>query len=242
MDIVIPYRQRRYSDRDLLFTLRSAELHIPHEKLFIVGDAPLLETHLDGFSFIPGEDRPGVDSIAQNIHDKILEACLEPAVSEDFILMSDDHYLTAEFNPEPVFDGLISSKMLNYNLLDVRYRLLNNTLQDLSLFGTSTRFYDVHRPFIINKTLYLTACATATDWTRRGGYAIKSLYANALGLQGEPGRDLKLKTKLSHARDYEKLVGSRGWFSTGEEGHCPALFQYLNYLYSKPSRYELLST
>lgn len=238
MDLVVPLSNHsKDQDRELIFALRSACKYIEHDHLIIIGSEP--QASLSKYKFIAHPDRIGAENKALNIHNKILSACYEGGISDNFILMSDDHYLTREFCGENQFDGMIAGKLANFLSPDIRYQIFNNTLAELNMRGTSTRLYDLHAPFIINKHQYIEI-SKSVDWSRRYGYALKSLYQNIVGESGEPYRDLKVKIRASHPSQYEKLIGGRKWFSIGEESTCPAMFQFLEYLYPEKCKYELL--
>ena len=238
MDLVVPLSYTsKDQDRELLFALRSACKYIDHDRLVIIGSVP--QCSLYGYKQIVSLDLAGAENKARNIHSKVLSVCKNEEISEDFILMSDDHYLTEEFCGENQYDGMISTKLSNFLSPDMRYQIFANTLAELNMRGTSTRLYDLHTPFVINSKKYIEI-SESVDWTRRYGYALKSLYQNIVGESGEPYRDLKVKIRASHPSQYEKLIGGRKWFSIGEESTCPAMFQFLEYLYPEKCKYELL--
>lgn len=240
MDIVVPLGTgSKHADRELLYAMRSAEKYLEFDLLCVVG---VLPRSINPDIHIVIEDDYGADNIANNIHRKIVAACKCDQVSEDFILMSDDHYLYGFFSTNiHRFSDTVEQKMARYNSTDIRFKMWENSLAEIALRGLSSRCYDLHCPVVINKSLYLQTVATL-DWSVRGGYAIKTMYANMNGIDGRPDKDRKIDRRCTTAKDYDRIISAAPWFSIGDASTNAAMFEYLEYLYPEKSRYELLST
>src|SRR5688500_2320198 len=97
--IVIPLAANgfgsRNNDIELRYCLRSIETHLSgYGDIFLIVHKP---KWVKNVMHIPAEDEQRTWWKERNIYRKILLACEDPRVSDDFLFMNDDHYLLSDF-------------------------------------------------------------------------------------------------------------------------------------------------
>ncbi len=238
MDIVIPYKQdRRSTHTELIYALRSLEKKLKgFGSIFIVGEKI---SSLKGLNYINVKDDKGSQFKERNIYRKILAACKDERVSENFCFMNNDHFLTCKFNVDSLpfyHKGELIDTMAK-NAGDYR-KSLNHSRKHLMKLGKPTLDYDTHFPIIYNKTDFLHIFVqSGLNWDQPYGYVIKSLYANIKGVKGEYGGDCKVQ----HAMSYEEIVnkiGDKKFFSTSDGCMNADMLKYLEEKYKNKSMYE----
>jgi hypothetical protein len=197
----------KYKNHELRFSLRSVEKFLTgYGKVWIVGECP---DWVRNANHIPAADS-GKNS-DHNIMLKITAACNHPDVSEDFLFFNDDHFLLSPFDaPEfPYYcHGTLTAYVKNRGL-DGYGRRANNTLQSLTKRGLPSQYFDVHTPIRYNKKAFLET-VTGQNWDKTEGFIIKSLYTNALNIEGIemkdgklnalPGKDVKIFSTYPHVK------------------------------------------
>lgn len=232
MDIVIPLgRGSRNSDMELRYCLRGIEMYACDvENVFIIGERP---SFLSNVIHIHAVDMDGHEYKERNIYSKIMLACSDKRVSDDFLFFNDDHFLLAPFDPSTYhYKESLRETQMNRKVKDAYYLAICNTL---GYIGDGKNF-DVHCPIVYNKERFKRTVGTAS-WYQKGGFLIKSLYCNMNGIVGSYFQDLKI-TKPFSRWDLNILIRKRPYFSVGDHGINDNLKQLLKDLYPNPSRYE----
>ena len=238
--IVIPLASGTFAshaqDVELRYALRSVEKYLKgYGEIFIIGQAP---RWIKNVTVIPATDNDKIYYKERNIFNKIMLACQDSRVSEDFLFMNDDHFLLSEFE---------AGEFPYYYQGTVTLQAARNTPYVNSVFNTveflgdyKALYFDIHCPIVYNKAVFSRWIPTA-DWDKKYGYCIKTLYCNFDSLLvGETQQyypDLKLSGPLSSLEIKEKIKG-RLFFSTNDnvmEGGMLAVFEEL---YPKKSKYE----
>jgi hypothetical protein len=100
-DIVVPVREGA-DHPQLRYALRSWAAHLPHVRVWVVGHLP---SWVVGVRHIPMVD---VDSAQVHTWAAVRAACLEPAVSDPFLLCGDHMFVTAVQQDMPILNrGLL---------------------------------------------------------------------------------------------------------------------------------------
>ncbi len=86
-DIVIPYKKEG-SDLELRYTLRGIAENFPHRKVFICGDFP---DWVKDVEHIPRAKV--VKGSFEDVNNLVMDACLDPRVSNDFVFFNDDIFV-----------------------------------------------------------------------------------------------------------------------------------------------------
>lgn len=233
--IVIPLGTgSRWSNTELKFALRSVEKHLTgYDDIFIIGEKP---EWLQNVIHIPATDIEQTWAKERNIFDKIMLACEDPRVSDDFLFMNDDHFLLEDYVAGEFpyyYEGQLSEKM---TITDYK-KTINNTR---SFFRKRDPHYaDIHCPILYNKAKF-KVCVGYPDWGLPFGYSIKTIYCEFLYNQFEeltPCPDLKINQPLPYA-DIINLIAGRPWFSIGDAARQGDMLQVFEDLYSVKSKYE----
>lgn len=234
-DVVIPLGDGSlYGDKELRYALRSLDRYYPnHGTVYLIGRKP---DWVRNVCHIKASDEPGNIFRERNIMRKILKAC-DSDVSEYFVFMNDDHYLTGVIEALPFYYQCdLSETMAHRRNHDHYYHSLSNTLNTLKERGVGTLNFDVHVPILYSKRLF-PYVMEQYNWNNPYGYVIKSLYSNSLEVKGVKMTDLKINSRMN-CFQLEKTVGDRQFFSIGDKAISPDLFTYLQYLYPTKSQFE----
>jgi hypothetical protein len=222
MDIVIPYIADPHDGLELRYALRSIDKYLSgFGSLFIVGNAP---KWLHNYKSIQGKDYTGRPQFS--IKEKIIAACKDERVGDDFIMWHDDHYLLGEcFGLSYWYDislsGLASISTKGYK------RVVEDTL---SKFPDGLN-YDVHCPIVFNKTQFVQTMYHTEE------QLVKSTYCNSINAAGFYMPDCKLNFPYAYSAIRAK-INDRLFFSTGVYSLNEDMIRVLNELYPEASRWE----
>jgi hypothetical protein len=234
--IVIPLNNRSTQNNyELRMCLRSIEKHLTGVgQIFIIGHAPEWVTNI---THIPYDEDPRNRYRDRNIMNKMLIACKDERVSNDFLMVHDDHFLLADFEAGAFPYYHCGPMVPNVGQYAETKR---NTILALSIRDDVNHVinnYDTHCPILFNKERFMRSVALA-DWSKWYGYCIKTLYCVMNGIPAEKVEDLKIRMPLK-ADEIMRLIKGRGWFSIGDrcfkEG---GMKEVLEQLYQNKSRYE----
>lgn len=232
MDIVIPLGRGSVHDNlELRWCLRGIEKYVCDvENVFIVGEKP---SFLQNIIHVSALDVPEKDQKEANIFRKIMVACGDKRVSDDFLFFNDDHFLLKPFEPLTYhYKCSLQESIDTRRVKDIYFRTLNNTL---SVLGGGNNF-DTHCPILYNKTLFKKSVGTLR-WHIKGGYCIKTVYCQMNGITGEWFQDLKIGKPFTTS-ELRTLIANRPYFSVADHGITPAFKKLMEYLYPEKSRYE----
>lgn len=236
MDIVIPVtRNSKNNYLELKYALRSAEKHLKYfDNVWIVGTKIY---SLKDLKYIPLLDDKLSKFKERNIFRKIMAACNHPEVSDNFIFMNDDHFITNDFSVLPYFHKGELADTMAKNLGDYR-KSVNHSRKYLLEKGRPTLDYDTHFPIVYNKKKFIdTFVCKDINFDRPFGYVIKSLYCNMNGIEGEFGGDCKIQRKMNYEELKAKIHG-KSFFSTADGSINEDMVRLLDDLYPMPSRFE----
>jgi hypothetical protein len=234
VDICIPLNNRStQKNLELRFALRSIEKHLRGVgEIFTIGYCP---EWVKNVTHIPFEEDPRNRFRDRNIMNKMLLACKNERVSDDFLMVHDDHFLLADYEAGkfPYYHcGPMIPNVGQYA------ETKKNTILALSVNDDVTEVinnYDAHCPILFNKQRFLKI--TEIDWSKWYGYCLKTLYCVMNGIQGEFMFDLKIRMPLTCSSIMELLHG-RSWFSIGDRCFSDGMKEVLQTLYPIKSRYE----
>lgn len=232
--IVIPLGNgSRWNDTELRYCLRSITKHLTgYGNIFIIGEKP---EWLRNIVHIPCPDYSDKTYHKErNIFEKIMAACRDERVTDDFLFMNDDHYMLQNFEAEqfPYYcQGWLSEFM---TVTDYKYTVSNT----LDLYREiNDVYFDIHCPLIYNKKMFVDIL-NPLDWSKNFGYCIKSVYCNNVNeLRAIEYPDLKINEVYS-SDQIRKLIAGRPWFSIGDKAREGGLLRVLNELYPNKSIYE----
>lgn len=234
IDVVIPLGARStQKNKELRFALRSIEKHLTGVgNVFIVGECPEWATNI---IHIPLTEDPRNRYRDRNIMLKMLEACKDDRVSDDFLMVHDDHFLLVDYEAGkfpyyhmgPMNEGFGQYGETKANTKALLCREIIDTIIN----------FDCHCPILFNKHRFKYT-VPHVGWDRMYGYCLKTLYCVMNAVQGEYAEDLKIRMPYDKNM-INKLIAGRKWFSIGDRCFAPGgMWDVLNELYSKPSKYE----
>ncbi|MGN6436860.1 MAG: hypothetical protein ACTHMM_10020 [Agriterribacter sp.] len=219
-----------WNNNEIRYSLRSVEKHLKgYGEVFIVGIKP---DWMQNVIHIAVNDQEGTQYKESNIHRKIIAACNSVLVSDDFVLINDDHFFLQDMDADSMpyyYDGLITSRLKRDK--NSYHISLVNTLTALRREKHDSKYFDIHCPILVNKAMYLHA-NQKYNWGIKRGYCIKSLYLNTIGEKGIPAKDFKV-------RSMQEIDLSRPYFSISDQALSPALERFMEELYPSPSKYEI---
>lgn len=236
--IVIPLGNgSKQKNLELRYALRSIETYLSNVgPVFIIGECP---DWLTNITHLPFEEDKRTRFRDRNIMLKMKAACEDPRVSDNFLMVHDDHFLLDYYDAEHFpyyYDGYIVPSDSQYG--QTKHNTIDFFDSNPSI-GSSDRIqnFDVHCPILFNKQLFLS-CIYRADWNKWYGYCLKTLYSVLNGIKGEQTTDLKIRY-ISEELDIRKAIAGRKWFSIGDKAfNYSDMRMVLDELYSKPSKYE----
>lgn len=204
IDVIIPLGNgSHYDDIELLFCLRSIEQHVNNVgTIFIIGQCP---EWLQNVIHIPFSDSTEPRQKEHNIVSKIIAACDDDRVSDNFLFFNDDHFILQDVDGETFplhYKGTLQESMRKATPGNAYRVSVDNTLRLLTHLHKTLWNYDTHCPIVYNKAMFKEAMSKC-NWSRPYGYVIKSMYANYHGLKGTYYMDCKIRD----AQEVDSIIG-----------------------------------
>lgn len=236
MDIIFPLGvSSKWNDNELRYSLRSIQKHVTgYNNVWIIGQRPDFLTNVH---HIPFEDVS--QNKEANICRKVLRACQESSLSDDFLFFNDDHFILQDFVADQLpyyYKGDLIS-LANSPRRGIYYRAIRRTVRELQKRGFDTKHFDTHTPIIYNKQKFVDVMSQY-DWDVRIGLTVKSIYCNSLRIEGTKEPDRKING-LMMAQDVFEFIKDRKVFSIGDKALGPQMEIVLNTLYPTPSQWEM---
>lgn len=220
----------KWQNNEIRYSLRSAAKNLPHGKVFVIGCKP----EFLNVEHIPAPDP--YDHKTKNAIFKMLLACLNPAVSDPFILMNDDFFVLKPM-PEvvPYSLGPLQKYIAEHKTQRGYYFQGNiDTMQALREAGIANPLsYEVHWPIVFEKKKLLGLIRTL-DW-QQTGYLLRSVYYNVY-----PPHKIEQvpDVKAYHIEDLKRLKNGR-LISTNDRVVLHHEFQeWISDKFPEPSPYE----
>lgn len=236
MDVVYPIgRGSVWGDREIKYSLRSVQKHLSGvDNIWVIGHLP---DHVTNVRHIEFEDVCG--NKEANICAKILRACDEPEISQDFLFMNDDHFLLSDFTASEFpyyYKGEIQAFLSKAPRRGAYIQAVVRTFYALRSKGKLTKYFDAHCPIVYNKDKFKQVMG-GFDVDGKIGMVLKSLYCNILDIEGEQQIDCKIN-KLCMAEEILAYIKNKKFFSIGNKAINEQLEVVLKQLYPEPSRWE----
>lgn len=236
-DIVLPLGKGSiWQNQEIKYSLRSVEKYLSGVRdIYIIGEEVpsflkdvrqihMLDIHV---------------SKETNIYDKIIRACQETNISEDFLFFNDDHFLLSEFEAStfPFFCNGHLRSMVDRNKKGNYYKAVCNTYRTLIGRNLPTVHFDLHCPILYNKQKFITEMRNY-DWSNRISFIIKSLYGNSIQIQStDRESDCKIN-KPCLSQEILDIIKNRKFFSIGNLAINEQLKITMEQLYPNSSRWE----
>lgn len=186
LDVV--YFCRGGENEELRYSLRSVEQNLPHRKVWVYGEKPEW-CHPDEYV----QTEQVGESKWERVRGMLREACRNPKISENFVLMNDDFYVMKPIKElPPYYDSLVCRKIVlmelkNNNMVDKYTLMLRHTVSALTGLSGCLKNYAVHMPMIINRQKMLEAMGAYPSVL-----SFRVLYGNYARIGGESHPDVKV--------------------------------------------------
>lgn len=202
-DLVIPYAyDRLHGGIELKYSILSARKFMPINNIYIIGDKSKEDAiHIR---------YPSSTYKQRNIISKIRLACTLD-ISDPFICMSDDVYLTRPWEFQYYHNGRLDEKRRN----GLYKRYMDKTMQAGGVYH-----FDIHAPILYGKD-FLDRVPVADT-------LIQSMYCR--GEQGVELADCKINSKMSYDEIKHYISGHPRW-SSGPSGVNDAMRRVWKELY-----------
>lgn len=228
--------ESRWDDKEILYSVRSVEKNVHnYRRIYIVGKKPLFFNSL--ITEIPYEDI--YINKARNIMHKIHRAAGDKRITNNFMLLNDDYFITQpiDANHYPYYYKCDLAESIKINAHNLDYiGHLQSTRRALLNKDLPTKNFDTHYPIIYNKKKFRDVCFKY-DWRVPDGYIMRSIYCNTLGIPGVERKDCKINHPHVKYNWYNINKGME-CFSIGDRSANRQLELYLHNLFPQKSRYE----
>lgn len=232
-----------WNNNEIRYSLRSLEENgIGYGKIFVVGTRP--DFLSDDVIHIVADDHfnPSVNADG-NIILKVLAACSDERLSDDFLFINDDHLLLKPYeiaDIPPFHKGDMNGYGDDYFKNNYWRGRLLATRTALNAAGLTALHYDCHTPIVFNKYKF----REVVEQFRYGdgiGLTMKSLYGNSV--YGNSGKLLVTEKKTVfnsyRLRELEARLAQCELMSFNDNGLNDSLKAYLYYRFPRRSRWEI---
>ncbi len=238
MDVLIVLGQgSKWHNTELRYCLRALEQNAKGlAKVWVVGYNPGFLS--DQVGFLPHTDKP--HNKEARIAEAIMVACEKLPISENFLWINDDVFLTQEtdiVNYPYYTDGPLDKKWRRTKPGGYRVALAQTDAQ-LRAKNLTTHNYEQHVPIRYNKSKFIGL----KNWVELSikcplGLTFRSVYGNVLGVTPTTANfDSKIGSATT-AEELEAKVKGRPVFSIGD-GLSEDAKGYFHKLWPTPSRFE----
>lgn len=226
MDYV--YVCRKGDNEELRYSIRSVVSNLPKGNIWVVGHKP------DWYNgnFVPVKDgRNKFDNIK-----KCMAAIINTeSISDDFVSMHDDFFITRKIDSVPILHGgLLEDRVSLYRKLSPSSAytgLLANTLKRLRRLGVEHPLdYDIHVPMVMNKSLLKQIIDMP--------YLERSNYGNIFSIGGTISNDVKVYSRgRMSSRSYD-FVNGESYFLSTEDNSFDDIKNVLLEMFPNKTRFE----
>jgi hypothetical protein len=174
MDVFIPLGGKQNNDYlELRFALRSIERYMTDlDDVFIAGDIPSWVTETHRIDYLNPSSNERVD-----VHNKILSACLDDAITDDFLLWHDDFFAFKDFDGETLpfysLDDGVGDFMFQKRF-NVHYPVRYNKEMYSKLFTTQD-ISGISSPRNLYLNLYKAPCERISECIIMAGQPLEAI-------------------------------------------------------------------
>lgn len=234
MTIVIPYKDEVHKGLELKYALRSIEKNLSGwDKIFIIA------AQFPPFEYAdPVIDKAGLETILEfdvdgrkeySCYRKLLAACNDERVSENFVYWNDDHWLLKPLHVSEIknwHNGSLADEIKKPH--SARWRMAaENTLR----IQAGSNNYDIHYPMIFSKDAFKTIFQNETE-----ELCIKTRWMQVIGCGGPFMEDCNLSSMLTYSEIKQAIDGKL--FCSSKGGITKEYFRVLEELFPDKSRFE----
>jgi hypothetical protein len=231
MDIIIPLHDRSaWNHNELRYALRSIKFE--HDRVWVIGSKP---DWLHNVIHLPLRDKTNFP--ATNIYQKLMYACETEGVSDNFMMLHDDHYLLPSFQYDAAYyEGDVERAMLNCKDYLQQRPIMNTVDRLLRDRQASMKYFDISTPMMFNKKAFVEAMLSV-DWMWPYGYCIKTIYCNYHRIDGVESADGRVNVDKTYSSLLEFSHG-RVCLSSADKMNDD-FKRFLQTMFPEKSKYEL---
>ena len=231
-----------WKNNEIRFSLRSIEKNgINAGKIFVVGEKPEFLSKKVIYIHVSDIFNPNVNADG-NIITKVLAACADKRLSDDFLFINDDHILLkpVDLHDVPAFHkGDMNLFPATHWALNYWRGRLKRTMETLNDKGLTAYHFDCHTPILFNKILFPEVMA-GFDYKDGIGLTMKSLYGNSV--YSESGKLLEGEKKTVFKNftieQLNKRLEQCGFMSFNDDGLNKSLKVWLYKRFTVISKWE----
>jgi hypothetical protein len=205
-DAVLPYHGT--DNFEITHAVRLLNKYSNVRNIHIVGENP----NIDG---VIVHDYVQLHTKELNIWNKVFAACFIDGLSDDFLFINDDHFITQSIDTSlpNYYEGTLHDIAANYP--NVGYgAAINDTIALLESIGRERKNFDIHCPIFFNKVKFKELFLHLFSGKMLDkDILLKSTYCNYYGVKGRKMADLKFRHLCTTDEFAEKIV-DRWVFST----------------------------
>jgi len=222
--IDVVYVCREGQNEELRYSLRSL-VNLPHGQVWVFGGHPAWLQGTRAVNVPQSGDKQG------NVIANVISACLHRHVSDPFILMNDDFFITRPIDSVPVLHrGPVSSVLGDYSdrRPSSRYTARTKRTEEYlhKLGYPDPLSYELHAPMVFNKQPLCDLLMTFSP----GEYQWRTLYGNTQAVGGHHVDDVKVWQRGQTA--------GPGPFLSSCDSAFSLVLPTLDRLFPDPSPYE----
>lgn len=228
MDYV--YICRAGKNEELRYSIRSLVKNLPDVNVWVIGYKP--DWYSGNFMSVPD-----IGNKFDNIYNALISMSRNDDISNDFVLMNDDFFVTDKMDSISVMHGgSLRDKIDAYNDIvrnSLYVRILRSTLDHLVAVGVSDPIdYDIHVPMPMNRE-------QISKLTKRKLFP-RSIYGNLANIGGQQITDVKTYTpgSVMSVRSNDFTVSDRPFISTEDKSFKIVYEELLKDMFTEPSEYE----
>lgn len=244
IDIVYPLGTGSgWNNAEIRYSLRAIERNLKgYGNIIIVGQCP---DFIDKSKviYIPCDD-PLHSNADGNIALKVLKACNDKRVSDDFLFINDDHIINKPLEASQMgfyHKGNFADYADSFWHDGLHRRRLRRTFEVLREKGCSTFHFDLHVPILINKEQFVKTVPNF-NFQDDIGYTMKSIYANPVVPDNKKEFIGSLKRKIFRHKtldEIQEIFKMAHFISYNDQGLNGALKYFLALYLPEISKYEL---
>jgi len=230
----------KWSNNEIRYSLRSVEQNLRgYRDIWIVGERPDFVTNVHHLQF-PDSYKEAKDA---NIVNKVLRACCEDQVSENFLIMHDDYVILNPIDTDFFKHPFVNEKFTEETKKQFSgwFQQMEKTKTVLKERGLNTIDYNLHAPKLVNKKKFLQTMLSYA-YAEGKGLLPYTLYYNTI----------KVRNHVTNSSQYFFGVNENVTSTTlndfskthvglyfNDHGVTEDLKSFLTKKFPVPSRYEL---
>lgn len=213
---------------ELRYSLRSLYENVLHQEVFLVGGKPWW---VENVTHIPNDQQ---STAYTSTRSHIRKACLDPRISDPFMLWNDDFYaMNYVGDLEPLHRGPLVDVVAHYEGVNSPWvKGMRETYEFLRKADwiSEPLSYDLHVPLIVHKKDMLEALNIAQSF-KSDAVQVRTIYGNITDLGGEQIEDPKVLHRKAK-------FPTGDWMSSSDNTYRSTVEPVLRYSFPVPCFHE----